>query len=111
MVREVFCNPPYGNQTGAWLKELATHGDGIALLFARTDVVWFQEHGVRADVICFVSSRVRFFRGDKVTRGGTPGSGSMLLAFGCESAASVRRSGLGACMTVEPGTTLRWPVA
>ena len=42
----VWCNPPYGSQTGRWLARLRDHGDGIALVFARTetrsffDAVW-----------------------------------------------------------------------
>lgn len=102
----VFCNPPYGSQTGVWLERLAEHGDGIALVFARTDVLWFQKHAVRADLICFVSSRVKFFKGDTVTRGGTPGAGSMLLAYGPSNVAALRGAGLGACVTVLADTTM-----
>jgi hypothetical protein len=32
----VWLNPPYGRATGAWLNRLALHGEGIALVFART---------------------------------------------------------------------------
>lgn len=33
----VWMNPPYGRETGIWLNKLAVHGDGIALVFARTE--------------------------------------------------------------------------
>src|SRR5579864_8496494 len=33
----VFCNPPYGRATEVWLKRMAQHGNGIALIFARTE--------------------------------------------------------------------------
>jgi hypothetical protein len=40
----VWMNPPYGNTMVNWLKKLANHGNGIALTFARTETVAFQEH-------------------------------------------------------------------
>lgn len=99
-----FVNPPYGPHTKVWLSKLAAHGDGIALVFARTDVKWFQEHGVKADVICFVASRVRFFQGNLTDRAKDAGSGSMLLAYGPKAATALISSGLGACFTLVPGT-------
>ncbi|HVI40922.1 MAG TPA: DNA N-6-adenine-methyltransferase, partial [Anaerovoracaceae bacterium] len=33
----VWLNPPYGKQIGPWLEKLKSHGDGIALVFARTE--------------------------------------------------------------------------
>lgn len=99
----VWVNPPYGPHTKVWMEKLADHGDGIALVFARTDVKWFQEHGIKADLVCFISSRVKFFQGDIAKRGGSPGAGSMLLAFGEKSAKALLNSGLGACFSlVEP---------
>lgn len=97
----VWMNPPYGTQTPKWMERLAEHGDGIALVFARTDVKWFQEHATRADLICFISGRVRFYQGNTESRGGTPGAGSMLVAYGKKAADAVRRSGLGACVAFD----------
>ncbi len=37
----VWCNPPYGKHTFVWLKRLADHGSGIALIFARTETRGF----------------------------------------------------------------------
>jgi len=37
----VWLNPPYGLMCGTWLKLLADHGDGIALIFARTETTFF----------------------------------------------------------------------
>lgn len=36
-VGRVWLNPPYGPATARWLQRLARHGDGIALIFARTE--------------------------------------------------------------------------
>lgn len=100
-------NPPYGPHTKVWMEKLAAHGDGMALVFARTDVKWFQEHGVKADMVCFVSSRIRFYQGSVDVQGGTPGAGSMILAYGEKCAAALAASGLGACFTLVPGTELK----
>ncbi len=32
----VWVNPPYGPHAAKWMRRLAAHGDGIALVFART---------------------------------------------------------------------------
>lgn len=90
----VWMNPPYGSDTIRWLKRLAQHGQGIALVFARTDTEWFHEYCTQAHAIVFMRGRVRFITpgGDP---GGTPGSGSMLLAFGEENSRTLERSGLG----------------
>lgn len=94
----VFVNPPYGVHTPEWMDKIAEHGDGIALVFARTDTAWAQRALRAADCVCFISSRVRFFKGNTTERGGTPGAGSMLLAFGPTSAAALENSGLGVVM-------------
>lgn len=94
----VFCNPPYGPHTPVWMRKLAEHGDGIALVFARTDVRWFQDVAESASLICFVSGRIKFYKGDIVNQGGTPGAGSMLIAWGQKSADALRQSGLGVCV-------------
>ena len=96
----VFVNPPYGAETPKWMRKLADHGDGIALVFSRTDVKWFQEVGVLADVVCFVGGRIKFFKGNIEDRGGTPGAGSMLLAYGEKASTALLNSGLGACFTL-----------
>src|SRR6185312_2422575 len=37
----VWCNPPFGEHTWAWLERMGRHGNGIALAFARTETVGF----------------------------------------------------------------------
>ena len=90
----VWLNPPYGSQTARWLKKLSRHGNGIALVFARTDTQWFHRYATKASLICFLEGRVRFIKSDG-TKGGTPGCGSMLLAYGDKCAEVVSKSGLG----------------
>lgn len=93
----VFVNPPYGQQTGAWMRKLADHGDGIGLVFARTEVRWFHDVADRADLVCFMKNRLRFYRGNLTDHGKDAGTGSMLIAFGQKSATALSTSGLGMC--------------
>jgi len=91
----VWLNPPYGRQTGSWLRRLAEHGDGIALVFARSDTAWFQELVPNAAAVCFLAGRLRFIPGDDRPDSSTAGAPSLLIAYGLPSALAVAQSGLG----------------
>ena len=78
----VWLNPPYGAETKKWLAKMAEHGDGVALVFARTDCAWFHDYIPHADRTLFLKKRVRFVDGTGVTKGSGAGSGSMLVAWG-----------------------------
>ena len=95
---KVWLNPPYGADMGKWVAKLAAHGNGVALLFARTDTVWFHKYGVRANIICFLNGRLTFFPGSKQKITSNAGAPSMLLGFGDECSDAVRTCGLGAVM-------------
>lgn len=56
----VFINPPYGEDTPKWMEKLALHGNGIALVFNRSETEWFQRYVPKADVVLFISGRVNF---------------------------------------------------
>jgi hypothetical protein len=95
---------PYGRTIGPWIRRLAAHGDGVALVFARTDTVWFHETILSADCLCFVKGRVNFIPPEPRTasNGTATNSGvpSMLLAYGEECALAVAESGLGLTFAV-----------
>lgn len=60
-VGRIFLNPPYGKTTVDWLKKLYEHGDGIALIFARTDTEWFHDWVFsKASGILFLRGRLSF---------------------------------------------------
>lgn len=82
-VGRVWLNPPYSRPlVEEFVKRLADHGNGIALLFNRCDSKLFHEHVFdRADAILFMRRRIRFYRPDG-TQGGSPGCGSILIAYG-----------------------------
>lgn len=78
----VWCNPPYGSKTSAWLARCAEHGDCLALIFARTETGAFHERvWNRADGILFIKGRLNFYHasGEKA---GAPGAPSCLVAYG-----------------------------
>lgn len=95
-----FVNPPYGKHTPAWLAKLAAHGDGVALVFARTDTRWCQEAMAGASAVCFIASRVRFYAGSRIERGVHPGVVPCLLLSGARPGRRCWAVGLGSPLTV-----------
>lgn len=83
----VWLNPPYSHPLiERFVKKMAQHGNGIALLFNRCDSKLF--HDVifpAADAILFLRGRIRFYMPDG-SQGGSPGCGSVLVAFGKDNA-------------------------
>lgn len=88
----VWLNPPYGRGIGEWLKRLAEHGHGTAIVPARTQTEWFQKAGEKADSILFIRKKVRFLNHGKP--GGCPIMGSALMAFGREDTKALSQSGI-----------------
>jgi hypothetical protein len=86
----VWLNPPYGKQIGHWLRKLQEHGNGIALVFSRTDTRWFQE--LKPDLTFFISGRIKFLKHDTFQEATNAGHGSCLLAFGRKNAAAILNS-------------------
>lgn len=90
----VWLNPPYGRATSLWLGRLAEHGDGIALIFARTETAMFFEHvWPKADGILFLRGRLTFYRPDGTPGDFNGGAPSCLVAYGEGNAR--RLAGLG----------------
>lgn len=102
----VWMNPPYGMQTPNWMRRLSEHGNGIALVFARTDTRWFHKYIPLADAICFIRGRIQFIPASQALQyadglirptGGGCGAASMLIAYGKQNAEALYQSGLGLC--------------
>lgn len=104
----VWLNPPYGAELPKWLAKMAEHRHGVALIFARTPS-WFHDHVATADAVLFLRDRVAFVdrtgappvREDG-KRADSPGSGSMLVAWGWDCATALlemQRAGHGTLMT------------
>lgn len=97
-------NPPYGRALGTWLNRLALHGDGIALVFARTDTAAFHDNvWPFATALLFIRGRVTFFHpdGSSPRNGHNSGGPSVLIAYGDRAAAKLAGcSDLGAVVNL-----------
>ena len=79
----VWLNPPYGPEVGKWLKKLADHGEGIALIFARTETDWFQKQVFeRASGVLFLRGRLHFYDKNWQRAKFNAGAPSALVAYG-----------------------------
>lgn len=88
----VYLNPPYGRGMEQWLEKLKFHGNGIALIFARTETKCFFEHIWNdADAVLFVKGRIKFYHITGI-QAGTPGAPSVFIAYGKENAIALRDS-------------------
>ncbi len=87
----VWMNPPYGMETSKWMGRLAEHGNGIALIFARTETsTWFQHIWGRASAVLFLKGRLSFYNVDGTPGKNSAGGPSALIAYGQENAAILR---------------------
>lgn len=90
----VWCNPPYGRQTFEWIRKLAKHGNGIALIFARTETKGFHDQiWNKADSMFFFEGRIRFHRHDG-TLADSANAASCLVAYGLNNTKTIEKSGL-----------------
>lgn len=88
-------NPPYGRVAAAWVRRLVEHGDGVALLFARTDTDLFHDWVFpHASAVMFLHGRVRFLTPEGAYADRTSGAPSALIAYGEHNAAALASSGL-----------------
>lgn len=59
---DVWLNPPYSD-AARWMARMAAHGQGVALVFARTETRWwFESVWPHATALLFLSGRVSFLR-------------------------------------------------
>lgn len=98
-------NPPFGGRNGLvpWLQKFFAHGDGIALVPDRTSAPWWQWCARRADLILFVSPKLKFIGADGKP-GKSPAQGTCLMAAGPrahEPLLNARLSGLGVLMKTD----------
>jgi len=90
----VYMNPPYGKDMHLWLNKLQKHGNGIALIFARTETKCFFENvWDKADALLFVKGRIRFYNVEGIQKG-TPGAPSVFIAYGKNNSLALKKSGI-----------------
>lgn len=106
----VWCNPPYSD-VEPWMRRMAQHGDGIALVFARCETRWWFEHvWPHAIAYLFLEGRLTFYRPDGTPSkaGHNAGGPSVLIAYGDRAARRLRHSGLPGAL-VSGATLIRQP--
>jgi hypothetical protein len=92
----VWLNPPFGREAVKWLRKLVAHGNGIALIPARTETAMFYEcvWGV-ADAILFMRGRPHFHYVTGERAKANSGAPICLVAYGVGIELALRASGLG----------------
>lgn len=104
----VWLNPPFGQQAALWLRKMAQHGNGIALVPARTETAMFYENvWGEADSICFVKGRPHFHYPDGLRAAFNSGAPIALVAYGRDNTQALRRSKLGVVLIVPTENTAR----
>ncbi len=73
-----------------WLYRMAEHGNGIALIFARTETkCWFDEVWPKASAVRFIEGRLYFYHVDGTRSSANSGAPSALIAYGSENITSI----------------------
>ncbi len=92
----VWCNPPFGREAIKWLRRMVDHGNGIALIPARTETAMFYETvWNKADSVLFIKGRPHFHFVDGTRAAFNSGAPICLIAYGKTNSESLRKSGLG----------------
>lgn len=88
----IWLNPPYGREASEWLRKLSDHGNGIALIFARTETEMFFEHvWNKANALLFFKGRLYFRHVDGSRAVANAGAPSVLIAYGSDNVKSLEQ--------------------
>ncbi|CAB4137779.1 phage_N6A_met, phage N-6-adenine-methyltransferase [uncultured Caudovirales phage] len=93
----VWLNPPYGGPSiiGPWMRRMADHGHGTAIIFARTETEVFHDCvWNRASAVLFLRGRLHFHHRDGARAKLNAGAPSCLVAYGDADVAALEASGL-----------------
>lgn len=100
----VWLNPPYGMRAWRWLGRLAEHGQGTALIFARTETAGFVEQvWGKASGILFLHGRLHFHYPTGERAKANSGAPSCLVAYGAHEVDQLTKCGLaGTVVRLKP---------
>jgi hypothetical protein len=91
----VWLNPPFDRyQVRRWIQKLAAHGNGTALLHARTEAAWFEPVWKSATAILFLADRIYFHYPDGRRAEANSGAPACLIAFGEPDREQLKYSGI-----------------
>lgn len=97
----VWLNPPFGREAVKWLRKMVAHGNGIALIPARTETAMFYETvWGAADAILFMQGRPHFHYVDGTRAPANSGAPICLVAYGVANVVALAASGLGIVLPV-----------
>ena len=104
----VWMNPPYGTQTTKWLARLSDHGNGIALIFARTETRMFFDHvWSNADGLLFIEGRLFFHYVSGEKANSNSGCPSVLVAYGQNNSDILENCGISGAFVRHAKITAR----
>lgn len=89
-------NPPYGGPSivGPWMRRMASHGRGTALIFARTETeLFFETVWHAATAVMFFHGRLFFHHVDGRRADNNAGAPSCLVAYGRDDAERLHGAG------------------
>lgn len=93
----VWMNPPFGREIPDWMRRMSAHGNGIALILARTETAWFQDYVFNSPAMfsmLFLRGRLTFHHVDGSPARGNCGGAPVLVAYGKENALALNHSGI-----------------
>jgi len=102
----IWLNPPFGREAIKWLRRLAQHGNGIALIPARTETAMFYEAVWNlADAVLFIKGRphFHFVTGERAPF--NSGAPICLIAYGQTNVQALLDSGLGVVTATMPSSS------
>lgn len=104
----IWMNPPFGSRNGLvpWLERFFANGNGIALVPDRTSAPWWQRFAQDADLILFVTPKIKFIGADG-NPGKSPAQGTSLLAKGQTGYNALRRAAFNGLGILMKPTTVR----
>jgi hypothetical protein len=101
----VWLNPPYGKECIRFMRRLADHGNGIALICARTETaMFFETVWGKASAIFFFRGRLTFHHVTGKPSVNCIGAPSCLVAYGANNVAAIRQSKLDGKLLVLENT-------
>ncbi|OQA30562.1 MAG: DNA N-6-adenine-methyltransferase (Dam) [Betaproteobacteria bacterium ADurb.Bin341] len=91
----VWMNPPYGAEAARWMERMADHGQGIALIFARTETsMFFDWVWPKASALLFIKGRLHFHYVDGRRADANSGAPSVLISYGEQDVITLSKCGI-----------------
>jgi hypothetical protein len=92
----VWLNPPFGREAVKWLEKMRDHGNGIALIPARTETsMFYSTVWGHADGVLFIKGRPHFRYVNGLRAKFNSGAPIALAAYGSGNLDALLKSGLG----------------